>query len=83
MVAQGSLPYFAEGGGSANSRLLLQERIIKDVKSHWNVCFLFEQMTPSMSQPRLIPWRERGTNTKDTRRLLAILLFLLAMLLTL
>lgn len=27
------------------------ERVIKDVKSHWNVCFLFEQMTPYMSQP--------------------------------
>lgn len=26
-------------------------RVIKDVKSHWNVCFLFEQMTPYMSQP--------------------------------
>lgn len=27
------------------------KRVIKDVKSHWNVCFLFEQMTPYMSQP--------------------------------
>lgn len=31
--------------------LLAQWEFIKDAKSHWNVCFLFEQMIPYMSQP--------------------------------
>lgn len=49
MVAKGSLPYFAEGGKVWTASCC--ERVIKDVKSHWNVRFLFEQMTPYMSQP--------------------------------
>lgn len=40
-------------------QLSAQWEFIKDAKSHWNVCFLFEQMIPYMSQPSLPVARTR------------------------
>lgn len=65
MVAQGSLPYFAEGG-----EVCEQQAAARELLKMWDLtgmCAFCLNRWHRTWVSRAIPRRERGTNTKDTQ----------------